>query len=104
MKKNVWQICLKGRKWLFEKHIFVKMKKHSDFITTEYKETPNQIHGAQTLLAAAFKEAEGLLETLQHPNAVPYFKPTNPFHKPTPYLFQILFYITITGMVISPRQ
>jgi len=56
------------------------------------------------MLAAGFKEAVGLLESSQHPNAVPYFKPTNPFHKPTPYLFQIHFYITITGMIISPRQ
>jgi hypothetical protein len=80
------------------------MKKLSYFTTTEYKETPNQIQGAQTLLAAGFKEAEGLLESLQHPNAVTFFKPTNPFHKPTLYLFQIHFYITITGIVISPRQ
>jgi hypothetical protein len=80
------------------------MKKYSDFTTTEYKDKPNQIHGAQILLAAAFKEAEGLLGSLQHPKVVPNFKPTNPFHKPTRYFFQIHFYITIRGMVISPRR
>jgi hypothetical protein len=64
----------------------------------------NQIHGAQTLLAAAFNEAEGLLESLHHPNAVPYFKPTNSCHKPTPYLFHIHFYITIKGMLVSPHR
>jgi hypothetical protein len=79
------------------------MKKYSYFTTTEYKETPNQIRGAQILLPATFKEAESLLESLQHPNVLPSLKPKNPFHK-TPYLFQICFHITITGMVISPRQ
>jgi len=43
------------------------MKKHSHVTTTEYKEMPNQIHGAQTMLPAGFKEAVGLLESLQHP-------------------------------------
>jgi len=41
------------------KRLFTKMKKHSHFTTTEYKETPDQIHGAQTMLAAGFKEAVG---------------------------------------------
>ena len=55
MKENVWQIILQSRKKLFEKCLFIKMKKLSEFTATEYKEMPNQIHGAQTLLVTAFK-------------------------------------------------